>query len=251
MRAGYGRTDVLGGVSLQVAPGRLTALVGPNGSGKSSLLRAVMGFLPVRAGTVRLDGRPLAGMARREMARRIAYLPQENACPDYMTLGELVELGGHARRGLMSGPSGRDRAVFAAALGQVGLGGMGHLQVNALSGGQRQRGWIALVLAQDAPWLLLDEPVNHLDVKYQYEILRLARSLAASGRSVVAVLHDLSLAAAFADDLVMMRDGKVLAAGPLREVLTAGAVRAAFGIEAEVFERGDRLVCLPDPAAAA
>ena len=201
----YGRSLVLREVSATFAAGRLTALAGPNGCGKSTLLKSVMGFLPPLAGAVRLDGEEIDTRRRRALARRIAYLPQECHCPDYMTLGELIALAGHARSALFGGPSDRDKALFAQALEAVGLAEQAHRLVNSLSGGQRQRAWIAMVLAQDTDVVLLDEPVNHLDMKYQYEVLELVRAMVdEKGKTVIVVLHDINLATAFADDIVLL-----------------------------------------------
>lgn len=237
---------ILNGLSVDFAPGRFCAVVGPNGCGKSTLLKAVMGFLPARSGEIELEGKPIHAMGRRAMARRIAYLPQENHCPDYITLGELVELGGYARFPVFGGPKAADHALFARALETVGLSGMEHERVSALSGGQRQRAWIAMVLAQDTDIILLDEPVNHLDLKFQYAALDMVKSLCLShGKTVIAVLHDLNLATTFADDVVLLKDGRTMSAGPVRETITSEAIKAVFGLETDIFKRGERLVCVP------
>lgn len=248
--AGYGKAPVLKEISAVFPRGRLTALVGPNGCGKSTLLKAVMGFVPM-TGRVDLAGEDLARISRRARAGRIAWLPQENACPEYMTLGELVELGGYARMPILGGPSVADRAAFARALATVGLSDQAHRPVNALSGGQRQRAFIAMVLAQEAELVLLDEPVNHLDLRFQLDVLDLMQKICRNeGRTVVAVLHDLNLAAAYADHLVMLRAGRVVHEGPLAAVLSAQTVAEVFGVEAEIFERSGRRVCLPLAAGA-
>ncbi|QAR29130.1 ABC transporter ATP-binding protein [Paracoccus denitrificans] len=234
------------GLDASFAPRRFTALVGPNGCGKSTLLKAVMGFLRPQAGRVTLDGVPMARIPRRALARRIAWLPQENHCPDYLTLGELVEMGGHARQGLFAGPDDRDRLLFREALRTVGLQDQAHLPVNALSGGQRQRAFIAMVLAQDTPIVLMDEPVNHLDVTYQYALLGLVRDLTRRhGRTVVSVLHDLNLALSFADEVVMMSGGEARASGPVAEVLNAANLREVFDLDAQVIRHEGRRICLP------
>lgn len=244
--ASYGSTPVLHGLSTRFAAGRVTALVGPNGCGKSTLLKAVMGFLPLAGGEIRLEGRPTRQIGRQSLARRIAYLPQECRCPDYMTLGELIELAGYARYSLVGGPSDHDRRLFREALEIVGLSDKAGAQVNALSGGQRQRAWIAMVLAQDTDVILMDEPVNHLDMKYQYAVLGLVRELSVRhGKTVIVVLHDLNLTSAFADDVIMLRDGRVVAAGPVEQALTAANVEQVFDLKADIFDRGGRLVCLP------
>ncbi|WEX08017.1 ABC transporter ATP-binding protein [Chelativorans sp. AA-79] len=236
---------VLNGVSVKFSARRFTALVGPNGCGKSTLIKTIMGFLPTSSGTVSLDGKPVLGTGRKELAKRVAYLPQENYCPDYITLGELVELGAYARYSLFGGPDEKDRALFADALATVGLEDMASKPVNALSGGQRQRAWIAMILAQDSDVILLDEPVNHLDVRYQYSILTLIRSLTQRGKTIVAVLHDLNLTAAFSDEVVMMCEGRIIAHGTTSESITSSNVRRVFDFDADIFRRGERLVCLP------
>ncbi|KAI95084.1 ABC transporter ATP-binding protein [Rhodomicrobium vannielii ATCC 17100] len=244
--AGYGRLVVLHALSANFARGRVTAFVGPNGCGKSTLLKAIMGFMPISGGEILLEGQPIRLIGRKALARRIAYLPQECQCPDYMTLGELIELAGYSRYSLVGGPSARDRQLFAEILDLVGLADKAGCQVNSLSGGQRQRAWIAMVLAQEADVILMDEPVNHLDMKYQYAVLGLVRELSARhGKTVIVVLHDLNLASAFADDVVMLRDGKVVAAGPAQETMTAANVERAFDFEADIFSRDGRVVCLP------
>jgi iron complex transport system ATP-binding protein len=207
-----------------------------------------MGLLPMQQGEARLDQRPVSTIGRRSLARRVAYLPQDNHCPDYMTLGELIELSSFSRSRLMRGPSASDRQIFRDALETVGLLDMAHRPLNTLSGGQRQRAWIAMVLAQDADLILMDEPVNHLDIAYQYSVLNLvARLTRQKGKTVICVLHDLNLTASFADEVVLMRDGGIEAAGPVRETITVGNVTKTFGMEAEIFDRNGRLVCLPYP----
>lgn len=241
-----GSATILNALSVSFNQGRFTALLGANGCGKSTLLKSIMLFLKPHAGSILLDGRPIQTLSRRALARRIAYLPQENHCPDYLTLSELVELGGYARYSMMRGPSDADRQAFKRALSTVGLDGMERVQVNSLSGGQRQRAWIAMVLAQDAEIILLDEPVNHLDLKYQYAVLELVRELVVDhGKTVIAVLHDVNLAAAFADDVVMLERGQVVACGEARSVITRENVQHVFDLDVEVFERDGRLVCLP------
>lgn len=250
IHASYGARPVLRDVSHEFRSGRVTALIGPNGCGKTTLLRVIMGFVSQASGTVRLLGRPVADYSRKDFARHIAYLPQTAHCPDHMRIGDLVELGGYARMSLLGGPSAADRAHFRDVLSVVGLADKAHLPVNALSGGERQRAWIALVLAQDADTILMDEPVNHLDVKYQYAVLELIRDLSVRmGKTVIVVLHDINLTATFADDLVMLKDGQLVTAGPLADTLTGGNIQRVFDIAADVFHRNGRLICQPCPAA--
>ncbi|MGN8117695.1 ABC transporter ATP-binding protein [Labrys sp. 22185] len=244
--AGYGRQPVLRGVSVDFEPGRLNVLIGPNGCGKSTLLKAIMGFLPLSAGEITLAGQSIRVIGRKTLAREIAYLPQDSHCPDYMTLGELIELAGYARTSAMAGPSVRDRLLFRQVLERVGLADMAHRPLTSLSGGQRQRAWIAMVLAQDTPIILMDEPVNHLDLKYQYAVLELVQSLALEqGKTIVMVLHDINLATTFADEVIMLHDGQVVAKGPAGQVMTSSNVGQVFDLDVDIFERQGRLVCLP------
>ena len=245
-----GRRPVLDAITTAFPEGALTALLGPNGCGKSTLLRAIMGLVDSSAGSVTLDGAPLAGLSRRARAQRIAWMPQESSCPDYLTLAEMVALAGHARRSLLSGlvrgETPAQEAAFARALETVGLAGEAARPVNSLSGGQRQRAFIALALAQQAETLLLDEPVNHLDPRYQYAILALLRDLAhRQGQRVVVVLHDLNLAGASADRVVLMNEGRIVAQGAPAEVLTPARIEETFALPVEILPHGARLLCVP------
>lgn len=241
----YGAHLALDTVSVAFAPGRLTALMGPNGCGKSTLFKAIMDVVP-SLGVVMLDNEVVRLMPRRTRAMRMAWLPQDNHCPDDLTLGELVALGGYARERFLRGPSDSERHRFAQALHTVGLLELAHRSVNSLSGGQRQRAWIAMILAQDTGVVLLDEPVNHLDLQYQYAVLELIHSLAARhGKTVVCVLHDVNLAAAFADDVVLMQGGAVRAHGATDSVLTQANVETVFGQPVDMLAWNGRRVCVP------
>jgi iron complex transport system ATP-binding protein len=246
----FGRIPILRNLSARFPTGRFTAMVGPNGCGKSTLMKAMMGFLPLRGGRVLLDGADIHKIGRKTLARRIAFLPQECHCPDYMTLGELVELSGYARYSLAGGPSAQDRKLFQEALEVVGLADRAGDQVNSLSGGQRQRAWIAMVLAQDTNIILMDEPVNHLDMKYQYAILGLIRDLVDKrGKTVIAVLHDINLTAGFADDAIMMTAGTVVASGPVQSTITTDTIAQVFDLQTDIFSRNGHIVCLPHVSA--
>lgn len=249
LTAGYDRRaePIVSGVSLNFRPRRFTALLGPNGCGKSTLLKTIMGFLPAWEGRAFLDGAEIAGMRRKRLARRIAYLPQDNRCPDYLTVGELLELGANAQSSFLGFGRGLDRSRAERILADVGLEGMGAAQVNQLSGGQFQRAFIAMILAQDADILLMDEPVNHLDILHQYGVLSLVRRLMATrGCTVIAVLHDLNLAGAFADDVALMRAGRLIAHDQAQTVLDADRIEDVFGIRCEVIHRKGRLSFLPE-----
>lgn len=241
-----GSQPVLHNLAVTFEPGALTAVVGPNGCGKSTLLKSIMGFIDVPQQAITLHGEPITAYSRRALARRIAYLPQESYCPDYLTVGELVQLGGYARQPVFGHTSSEDTDRFRAALARVDLYERADELVNQLSGGQRQRAWIAMILAQDADTVLLDEPVNHLDVKFQYAVMQLARdALMAEGRTVVAVVHDLNLASQFADRVVMLKGGRLIADGSTSDVITPANIKAAFDFDAVVVEQDGRTFCLP------
>lgn len=249
LSSGYDRRagTKISGVSLSFGQGRFTALIGPNGCGKTTLLKALIGFLPCWEGDVALDAEPIRSIPRKRLARRVAYLPQETHCPDYLTVGELMEMGTHAQAPVFAMRPSLSRRRAEAILADVGLQGLGAAQVNRLSGGQRQRAFLAMILAQDADILLLDEPVNHLDLRHQYGILSLVRQLVTRrGRTVIAVLHDLNLTGAFADEVALMQSGRVIAHAPVPEVLTAARIEEVFGLRGEVRQHKGRLSFLPD-----
>ena len=231
----YDRRIVVEGLSLALPAGRVTAILGPNGCGKSTLLKALARLIRPQAGRVTLDGEDIHALPTRAVARRLGLLPQAPIAPEGITVADLVARGRAPWRGLLVGWSAADEAARAAALAATGLTDLASCPVADLSGGQRQRVWIALALAQETEHLLLDEPTTWLDLPHQIEVLALLRRLnREEGRSIVTVLHDLSLAARFADHLVLMAAGRVLAEGPPEVVLTPEALQAAFGLRALV-----------------
>ena len=231
----YGDRVVAEGLDLDVVEGRVTAVVGPNGCGKSTVVRALGRLLRPAAGRVVLDGRRIDRLPTREVARRVGVLPQSPAAPPGLTVRDLVGRGRHPHLSWWRPWSDEDAAAVAEALAEVGLADAADRPVDELSGGQRQRAWIAMVLAQRTDLLLLDEPTTYLDLAHQVEVLDLVDRLHADGgRTVVMVLHDLNLAARYAHHLVVVRDGRVHAAGPPAEVLTAATVREVFGLDATI-----------------
>jgi iron complex transport system ATP-binding protein len=240
-----GRREVLSGIDLLFEPGVLTVVIGPNGAGKTTLLRALAGLLPPSAGAVRLDGTPLAALPRAERARRVAFLPQGGTVAWPLPVRNVVALGrlpyGENPEGL---PEGGEKAV-AAAIRAVGLSGFENRPVTAVSGGERARALLARALATEAPALLADEPVAALDPRHQFLALDLLRARAAAGAAVIAVMHDLSLAARFADRIALLAGGRLVADGEPAAVLTEAALRAHFGIEALVRREGSHLLVTP------
>ncbi|WP_278313872.1 ABC transporter ATP-binding protein [Lolliginicoccus levis] len=234
---GYGDQRIVDDVTLAVEPGTFTVIVGPNGCGKSTLLRGMARLLRPRAGSVLLDGRVLAELPARELARAIGMLPQHPLAPEGVTVAELVARGRHPHQSWFRQWSTADENAVRSALDAAGLSDMAEHRVDELSGGQRQRAWIALALAQDAPVMLLDEPTTFLDLAHQLEVLDLLAGLRGSrGRTIIAVLHDLDLASRYADRLVVMSGGAVVASGPPREVVTPELVREVFGVDCIVVD---------------
>ncbi|WPY96583.1 ABC transporter ATP-binding protein (plasmid) [Limimaricola variabilis] len=245
---GYGDAPIVRDVSLDVPDGALTVLVGPNGSGKSTFMKAMARVLPVSAGEIRLDGRLLRSTPTREVAKQLALLPQGPIAPEGLRVRELVAQGRYPHQSLLRQWSREDAEAVDAAMRAADVIQFADRPVSDLSGGQRQRCWIAMVLAQETGILLLDEPTTFLDLKVQVDLMRLLRRIAKEdGRSLVVVLHELNVAAAFADHLVMMKEGCILAEGHVERVFTAANLREVFGLEANVLRdpASGRPVCVP------
>ena len=223
---------ILRDVSFSIEPGERVALVGPNGAGKSTLLRVIAGILRPAAGRVELAGTPLAALERPEIARRLAVVPQQTALPFSMRVEEVVALGRLPHEAALRGARPSDRAAVAAAIDRVGLGHLLGRDARELSLGERQLVLLALAVAQAAPALLLDEPTVHLDLRHQVEAMELMRDLnERDGTTLVAVLHDLGLAAHFFPRLILLDRGRLVADGPPGEVLTDARIRDVFGVE--------------------
>ncbi|MDV2078537.1 ABC transporter ATP-binding protein [Marinobacter xestospongiae] len=220
-------------LSLSLSRGAIHCLVGPNGCGKSTLLKALAGVLTPLSGRVCLEGRELAQWGHRPLARRLALLPQNPEAPEDITVRQLVAHGRFPHQGLFGRSSAADRAAVADALALTGMAGLQNREFQALSGGERQRAWVALALAQQADYLLLDEPTTFLDIGHQLEVLSLLRQLNRDrGLTVAMVLHDLNQASEYADRLLVMDQGRLQADGRPAEVLTPALLRRVFGIEA-------------------
>ncbi|GAA3523638.1 ABC transporter ATP-binding protein [Corynebacterium pilbarense] len=233
----YGAATIIDGLALDVPRGGVTTIVGPNGCGKSTLLRAVAGLIPRERGEVVLDGRNTAEMKRREIARTLAVLPQTPVAPDGLTVRDLVGRGRHPHQTWLRQASEKDSAMVDEVMELTQVSEFAERPLERLSGGQRQRAWIAMVLAQDTPLVLLDEPTTYLDLSHSVELLALIRRLADDmGRTVVMVLHDLNLAARFSDQLVVMKGGEVQAAGTPAEVVSEQLLADVFSLPAVVAE---------------
>ncbi len=235
LSAGYGDRLVIEQLDLIVPPGGVTAIVGANACGKSTLLRSMSRLLAPKAGQVVLDGRAVHRMPAKQLARTLGLLPQSPIAPDGITVADLVGRGRHPHQAVFSRWSAEDERAVAEALEATDTVDLADRAVDELSGGQRQRVWIAMVLAQRTELLLLDEPTTFLDVSHQVEVLDLLIDLNRSrGTTIVMVLHDLNLAARYADHLIAMANGSIHAVGGPAEVLSEQTVQAVFGLDSRV-----------------
>jgi iron complex transport system ATP-binding protein len=235
LSAGYGETLILDGLDLIVPPGRITVIVGANACGKSTLLRTLSRLLPAKKGEVLLDGKSIHRIPSRDLARTLGLLPQSPIAPEGITVADLVSRGRHPHQGVFSRWTREDDEAVAAALAATKTDDLAERPIDELSGGQRQRVWIAMALAQQTDLLLLDEPTTFLDISHQIEVLDLLTDLnQMRGTTIVMVLHDLNLAARYADHLVAMAKGRLHVAGPPETVLTEDHVRQVFGLESRI-----------------
>ncbi|VEG28672.1 ABC transporter ATP-binding protein [Actinomyces howellii] len=235
LSSGYGRRTVVDGVDLAVPTGRITVIVGANACGKSTLLKTMARILAPSSGAVLLDGEPVGSIPTRRLATRLGLLAQQPVAPEGIAVSDLVGRGRHPHQGAFRSWTAEDRRVVEEALVATGTATLADRAVDELSGGQRQRVWIAMALAQRTDVLLLDEPTTFLDLAHQVEVLDLLTDLNRDrGTTIVMVLHDINLAARYADHVVAMKAGRVVAAGPPAEVVDPTLVREVFGLEAEV-----------------
>ena len=233
----YAEQPVLQGISFRVPPGQVTALVGRNGCGKSTTLRIMARLLEPGSGEVLLEGESIHDQDTREVAKKMALLPQSPSAPDSLTVRSLVAMGRYPHQNLMGHLTEQDQKVIDSALELTGLEELAERRLHQLSGGQRQRAWLAVALAQDTEILLLDEPTTYLDMAHQLEVLELLRKLnQEQGKTIVMVVHDLNHATQYADQLVALRDGVVGAQGPPGEVLDERFFAEIFGIRAQLLE---------------
>ena len=234
---GYGGDPIIAGLSTGIPDGRTTVIVGANACGKSTLLRGMARLLRPSEGAVLLDGHAIATLPSRQVARTLGLLPQNPVTPEGVGVVDLVGRGRHPHQAAFRRWSSEDERAVAEALELTDTLGLADRLVDELSGGQRQRVWIAMALAQQTDLLLLDEPTTYLDVAHQVEVLDLLSDLnQARGTTIVMVLHDLNLAARYADHLVAMREGQIVAEGPPGEVITEACVRDVFGMECRVVD---------------
>jgi len=236
---GYDADDVIGHLDVEIPDGGITVIVGANACGKSTLLRGLARLLKPRTGTVLLDGRSVHEMRSVDVARVLGLLPQTPVAPDGITVADLVGRGRYPHQGWFRQWSAADDVAVTAALETTGTADLADRPLSELSGGQRQRVWIAMALAQETDLLLLDEPTTYLDINHQVELLDLLTDLnRGRGTTIVLVMHDLNLACRYADHVIAMKRGAIVAEGAPADVIDAGVVSDVFGLRCEV---------VPDP----
>ncbi|RJQ75516.1 ABC transporter ATP-binding protein [Pseudonocardiaceae bacterium YIM PH 21723] len=244
---GYGDRAVLSGLDVAIPTGQVTTIIGPNGCGKSTLLRTLSRLLKPTTGTVLLDGQDIARLKTKDVAKKLGLLPQAPIAPDGLTVADLVARGRHPHQSWLRQWSSDDDQTVAEALTMTGVADLADRPVDALSGGQRQRVWISMTLAQGTDLLLLDEPTTYLDLAHALDVLDLVDDLQEAGRTVVMVLHDLNLAVRYSDQLIVMTQGRILAQGHPRDVISAELLHEAFGLNARVIDDpvSDRPMIVP------
>lgn len=242
VEVGYGTRSVLRGVSFTLAPGEVVGLVGPNGAGKSTLLRVVAGVLRVRAGEVRLEGTSIGSLARRVIARSIAWLPQAQGTDLAFTAREIVEMGRLPRLGAFRPAGDEDRRAIDAAIRATSVEALLGRPFPRLSEGEKQRVLLARCLAQEPKVLLLDEPTSSLDVRHAWSLMRVVRERADAGAAVLAAIHDLALAARTCDRVIVLSEGGMVADGPPEEALSEATIAQTFGMNARVGREADGVV---------
>ncbi|ELA9457749.1 MULTISPECIES: ABC transporter ATP-binding protein [Vibrio] len=246
LTSGYNDTMILNDVNICLQEGKVTAFIGPNGCGKSTLMKTLTGAIKAKKGDVTFKGKALNQWKLKDLAKHIAILPQHPTAPEGVLVEQLVALGRVAHRKWYQGNSERDQEVITESLASVGLAGYEKRVVSTLSGGERQRVWLAMCLAQEAQWLLLDEPTSYLDLGHQLELLEVLYKLNKERNlTIVYVLHELSQAAQFCDELVLMKKGQILKQGSPLDVLTESTLESVFKVEGKMEVIDGYVYCLP------
>lgn len=232
------KEPILNDICLELLAGEFYGILGPNGAGKTSLVRQILRLQKPDQGTVALDGQEVGRIRRDALARQLSFLPQAIRGDVEFSVYEVAAMGREPYRRRFLGLGAKDREIIERALAAANCTHLKEKPVSCLSGGERQRVMIARTIAQDTPWIFLDEPVSNLDVKHQMELMQTFKRLQGQGRTVLAVLHDMNLAASFCTELILMKQGKVFAAGKPRDVLTKENLRQVYEVEFTFLERG-------------
>ena len=227
--AGYGKSNVLNEVSFSIKKGELTSLIGVNGCGKSTLLKTIIGIHQPDCGTIAIDGFIIDGISRKEMARKVAYLSQHKNVPD-MSVLQMVLLGRYPHLNRTRRYSNRDYEIVFKAMQQMGVDKYANYPIKTLSGGMLQNTYIAMALAQDTDYILLDEPTTHLDISHQCDLMKNLKKLAEKGKGIVMVMHDLPMAMTFSDNVVVLNQGSVIASGDPQNIHQMQVIKDVFGV---------------------
>ncbi|MEO9273373.1 ABC transporter ATP-binding protein [Marinomonas sp. 5E14-1] len=234
----HAKTTIIENLDVVLPSGKVTAIVGPNGCGKSTLLNGLSRIHLPSNGSVLLDGKDIHKLPSKEVARRLALLPQDTIAPDGITVKELIRFGRHPHQSAMKQWAMGDQEAIDYALNAADLSDLGNRLLDTLSGGQRQRAWIAMSIAQETPLLLLDEPTSALDLGHQIEVFELIKELSEEGKTIAMVVHDLASACRYADHVIAMKDGKIITQGCPKTIMTKKLVLELYGIECDL---------IPDP----
>ncbi|TDP00503.1 ABC transporter ATP-binding protein [Marinomonas balearica] len=236
LKLAHGARDIVHDLTVHFPEGKVTSIVGPNGCGKSTLLNGLARIHKPTAGDVKIDGKDIHSIASKKVAQKLALLPQETLAPDGITVKELIRFGRHPHQGLLKQWGMNDADAIKFALNSANLSDLADRPLDTLSGGQRQRAWIAMCIAQETPLLLLDEPTSALDLGHQIEVFDLIRDLSSEGKSVVMVVHDITMAARYSDHLIAMKGGNIIATGSPKDVITQPLLKELYGIQCDLFE---------------
>ncbi|SQD78294.1 Fe(3+) dicitrate ABC transporter ATP-binding protein FecE [Moritella yayanosii] len=244
---GYAGKMILNELNITIAKGKITALIGPNGCGKSTLLKTIAGSLKPAKGKVSLAGQDLSKLSHKSRAKLLSILPQSPITPEGISVRQLVSCGRNPYLSHWGGLSQQDRDAVQAALVDTGLCDLADRSVDSLSGGQRQRVWIAMVLAQDTDYILLDEPTTYLDLTYQIELMEMMRKMNRQGKTLVVVLHDLNQACRYCDHLVVMKKGKIIVQDEPHKIFTSKLLKDVFALNAMIITDpiANKPMCIP------
>ena len=234
----HGKVSIIDQLDVTLPEGQVTAIVGSNGCGKSTLLNGLSRVHTPSSGVVLLDGKDIHSLPSKEVARRLALLPQDTLAPDGITIEELIRFGRHPHQSLLKQWAMDDQEAIRYALHAADLEGLKDRLLDTLSGGQRQRAWIAMSIAQETPLLLLDEPTSALDLGHQIEVFELIRNLSRQGKTLAMVVHDLPSACRYSDHIIAMKEGKILTQGSPKDIMTKELVRELYGVDCDL---------MPDP----
>lgn len=234
LTVGYHDKAIVQDVNIEIPAGKVVALIGPNGCGKSTLLKALANILAPLSGTVQWQSKAINQWPTNYLATQLALLPQTQPVPEGIKVKELVAYGRSPYTGFWGRLTQGDHQIIAKAMATVGVTELAEQWVNELSGGQRQRVWLAMTLAQDTPYLLLDEPTTYMDINHQVELMKLLRTLNAQGKTIITVLHDINQAARYCDHLIVMKAGQITAQGSPEAILSQPMLKAVFDLDAQI-----------------